>query len=308
MKRETLIWTVVFLLGAAGLIGYAARTGAGTSYVRPVEVRAIAKTTGTEYRWTKYEPASRHERDEPGVQRSWPRTIGVWVAAVLTLSALSFLYGDNVFLKFTQALVVGVSAGYTFVLYFWSVLVPDLVGQLVPQVVRNWSVPGLEAKAFFDGEHRGFLGLPGGGWLSLVPLAFCILLLMRLSPVGGWLSRWPLAFFIGVTAGTKLLGYLEADFVAQINNAIVPLVVKTDAGIDWGASIKNLLTVVCVLASLVYFFFSLEHRGAIGVVARGGMCVLMITFGAMFALTVMTRITILSNQFEFLFGDWLWLV
>lgn len=308
MNREKAVWMIVFLCGAIGLIGRAVVTSSGSAYVRPVEVHTRSKTTGEEYRWVKYEPAPRLERETPGVVRSRPRTIGIWLAAVLSLSALSFLYGDNVFLKITQALVVGVSAGYTFVLYYWSVIVPDLFGNLLSDFTRGWAMPGLEAKVFVDWEQRGVLGLPTGGWLFLIPLAFCVLLLTRLSPVGGWLSRWPLAFFIGVTAGTKLLGYFEADFVAQINNAIVPLVMKTDAGIDWGTSIKNMLTVACVLASLVYFFFSLEHRGALGVVARGGMCVLMITFGAMFALTVMTRITILSNQFEFLFGDWLWLM
>ncbi len=63
-----------------------------------------------------------------------------------------------------------------------------------------------------------------------------------------------------------------------------------------------------VLSSLTYFFFSVEHRGPVGVAARVGVCVLMITFGASFGLTVMTRITIFSQRLQFLFDDWLWLI
>ncbi|MFO1008036.1 MAG: hypothetical protein U0929_18905 [Planctomycetaceae bacterium] len=36
--------------------------------------------------------------------------------------------------------------------------------------------------------------------------------------------------------------------------------------------------------------------------------VLMITFGAAFANTVMARIALLGIRFEFLLDDWLWLV
>lgn len=294
MKRETLIWTLLFLFGAIGLVTRGIVTGAGSSYVRPVEVRAKGETTGQEIVWTKYVKATHHERNAVGVVRSWPRTLGMWLAALLTISALSFLYGDNVFLKFTQALIVGVSAGYTVVLAFWTVFVPDLMGNLLPELTRATMLPGMEAKE--------------SNWIYLIPLVFSVMLLWRLMPVGGWISRWPLAFFIGVTAGTKLLGYFKADFVDQVNNAIVPLIVIANEKVDYGASLKNLVAFLSVLAALVYFFFSLEHRGALGKVARTGICVLMITFGAMFASTVMTRITVMSNQMEFLFDEWLWLV
>jgi len=58
----------------------------------------------------------------------------------------------------------------------------------------------------------------------------------------------------------------------------------------------------------VYFFFSMEHKGAVGKTARAGIFVLMVTFGAAFGLTVMGRITLLSERFDFLFKDWLHLL
>ena len=59
---------------------------------------------------------------------------------------------------------------------------------------------------------------------------------------------------------------------------------------------------------LVYFFFSVEHKGAVGKTARVGIWYLMITFGAAFGFTVMGRIALLAARVEFLFDDWMWLI
>ena len=78
--------------------------------------------------------------------------------------------------------------------------------------------------------------------------------------------------------------------------------------IDFWQSLKNTLLVLGVLASLTYFYFSVEHKGAIAYVARWGIWVLMITFGSSFAFTVMGRITLLTVRLEFLLGRWLGLI
>ncbi|HEX6984252.1 MAG TPA: hypothetical protein VF170_02695, partial [Planctomycetaceae bacterium] len=154
----------------------------------------------------------------------------------------------------------------------------------------------------------------------LVPLAMSVMMLWQLAPKGGWIARWPLAFFIGATAGIRLYTFFESDFLRQIQQTLLPLVVvvydgTTPAGsraIDWSASVaaslRNVTIVVGVLASLTYFFFSVEHRGAVKAVTRLGVYVLMITFGAGFAYTVMGRIALLIERLEFLFVDWLWLI
>ena len=63
-----------------------------------------------------------------------------------------------------------------------------------------------------------------------------------------------------------------------------------------------------ILVCTVYFFFSIEHKGAVGTAARVGIWFLMITFGAGFGYTVMGRIALLSGRLEFLYDDWLWLI
>lgn len=291
MNRTRLIWGIVLLVCGLGLLYRTATTGMGTRYVRGVPV--ASKTS--ERTWTKYEDAAPKERGEAGVQVSLPRTVGIWLAALATLATFSFLGGDNVFFKLMQSIIVGVSAGYTVATAFWTVLVPDLLTKLIPGVVRNWAIPSLPATETFD-------------WTYLFPLLLCGLMLWRLAPWGGWISRWPLAFFIGITAGLRLVTFYKADFVDQITSTMLPLIVMVGGKFNLWESIKNVVLLLGVLASLTYFFFSVEHRGVVKHVSRVGICVLMISFGASFGYTVMGRITLLAARLQFLFDDWLWLI
>jgi hypothetical protein len=144
-------------------------------------------------------------------------------------------------------------------------------------------------------------------FLYIVPLLLGCMLLMRLSSTGTWLARWPLAFIIGSTAGIRLYGFLEGDLLGPLA-ASINAPVPTGAGLDYegiSASVNNILTLLCMLAVLTYFFFSVEHKGGVRIVARGGIWVLMITFGAAFGLTVMGRIALLAGRFQFLIDNWL---
>lgn len=242
---------------------------------------------------------------------SLSRTLGVWVSAFLTLSVFSFLYRDNVFYKVTEAVFVGLSAGYWMVVGFWTVIVPNLLGRIWPGTIQQLFIPGLSPIRDED------------WWMYLIPLVLGNMLMMRLSPRGAWIARWPLAFIIGSTAGLRLVAFLQADFLVQISSTIKPVLVFDPLPVDpaqaaaaatlpeqfmlW-KSVENLLIVVCVLSTLVYFFFSIEHTGVVGRISRVGVWVLMVTFGSAFGYTVMGRIALLASRFEFLFDDWLWLI
>ena len=45
---------------------------------------------------------------------------------------------------------------------------------------------------------------------------------------------------------------------------------------------------------MMYFFFSLEHRGAVGKISRLGVVFVMVSFGASFGYTVMARVSLLK--------------
>jgi hypothetical protein len=200
-----------------------------------------------------------------------------------------------VFYKLAESVIVGVSAGIAMVAGFWDSIVAQLMAELTPQLTRAWALPGLaEAKE--------------ADWSYAIPLVLGVMLFCRFIPKIGWLAQWPLAFVVGTFAGLRLVLFLDADFVSQIRNTLLPLVVMSQGQFDFWLSLRNIGLIASLLAAMTYFFFSVEHKGAVGRVARVGIWVLMITFGASFAFTVMGRITLLTKRFEFLFDDWLHLL
>ncbi len=203
--------------------------------------------------------------------------LGVWIAALLTLGIFSFLYKDNPAYKLCEHLFVGVSAGYYVVLTYYSVVKPNLFDPL------------------FHGAngHRDYL--------LLVPLALGVLLFSRFFPKGDWLSRWSIALILGVYPALRITGFGQGDFVEQIHGTILPLWVANNLG----ATIGNWILIVGLLTTLIFFFFSKEHKGALGGTARVGVYFLMVSFGASYGYTVMARISLLIGRVMFLLHDWL---
>ena len=71
-----------------------------------------------------------------------------------------------------------------------------------------------------------------------------------------------------------------------------------------GARLPRRGLLVGLIASLLFFFFSREHKGALGVASKLGIWFLMIGFGAGYGFTVMSRISLLIGRFQFLINDW----
>jgi hypothetical protein len=297
VSRETRFWTAVMLAGLVALIFRAGFTdpGMGRQYVR-VTQGPDGVVQADESNFRQYSQAVAANPAQTEYQFHLPRTIGLWAASFFTLAIFSFLYKDNPIYKVAEAVLIGVSAAYWIVTGFWDVLVPNLLGKISPATAQAWALPGLS----------GDDAIPN--YVYIVPLVLGVMLLTRLLPKGGWISRWPLAFIIGAFAGIQMLGYMHGDFLAQIRNTILPVIVMDQGAFDPWASLHNTLIVTGVLCCLAYFFFSFEHKGIMGGAARVGMWFLMITFGASFGYTVMGRIALLAIRVEFLLDDWLWLI
>lgn len=199
-------------------------------------------------------------------------TIGIWLGAALTLCIFSFLYRDNPFYKFAEHLFVGISAGYWATLEWHNVFLPNLWEPLTQE----------------------------GRLLLLVPFAFGILLFSRFTRRFSWLSRWSMALIIGIYAGIAIVGYGSGDLILQIRANLLPL--WTDS---WLTSFNNILLTLGVITGLIYFFFSKEHKGALGGAAKVGVWFLMISFGASFGYTVMSRMSLLIGRIYFLLVTWL---
>jgi hypothetical protein len=211
-------------------------------------------------------------------------TIGIWLGGFLTLFIFSFLYKDNPFYKFAEHLYVGISAGYWAVMEWHNVFLPNLWRPLTEQVNLLVLV--------------NILTKPGR-ILLLVPFAFGILLFSRFTKKFSWLSRWSMALIIGMYAGIAIIGYGSGDLILQIHANLLPLWTG-----NWLTSLNNILLTVGVLTGLIYFFFSKEHKGALGAGAKIGIWFLMISFGASFGYTVMSRMSLLIGRVYFLLANW----
>jgi hypothetical protein len=306
-KSNALIWGIIFLVGAIMLVWSMTTSRTGQVWITPEQQAFTADAEGKysatdspapgDIKWTTYNVVPDSELTQEAIDSgsatlSWSRTIGLWLSAIFTLFILSFLVGDNPAYKFAEAMVVGTSAGYVMVIGLWDVFVPLLWGKLMPGFVQMAFLPGMDASG-------------GTQWLYIVPAILIVMLLFQLMPAGGWISRWPIAFFIGITAGYRMIGYVEADLVAQIRAGIVPLWITGESGFEFWPTFNAILLTVATFSAMVYFFFSIEHKGLVGKTARLGIWFLMITFGASFGYTVMGRIALLAARLEFLFGEWL---
>lgn len=188
---------------------------------------------------------------------------GTLAAALLTLAVFSFLYRENPFFRFAEHLLVGLSAGYFIVI--------AVQGTLVPKVLEP---------------------LEAGDWWVAIPFLLILLILGRLTEKTRPVSRIPLALIIGAGAGLAVPALLQARILVQMADSMKPL-----------DSAAKVLVLLGLLATLIYFFFSREHKGWWGRLASVGTWYLMIFFGATFGNTVMSRISLLIGRLEFLLGD-----
>jgi hypothetical protein len=202
-------------------------------------------------------------------------TLGIWIAAFLTLCLMSFLYKDNRFFRFAESVFAGVSLGY-------------YVGQEASQTIR----PNLIDPLRHDFAHN---------WDLIIPLLIGLNLYTRYIPKTNWWARWSLAIYVGYYVGVNMVQKLHGEVLPQMASTIVPFTMNN----GWLGLINSIILFAGVLSVLVYFFFSVEHKGAVGGVSKLGIYFLMLGFGAAFGYTVMGRISLLIGRFNFLIVRWI---
>jgi hypothetical protein len=192
----------------------------------------------------------------------------IWngLALFMTLCIFSILYRDNPFYRIAEHLVVGVSAGYFAIILYYTSFIPKV-----------W-VPVVH-------EHKFYY---------LVPTLLGVLMWARFSRKWSWVSRYPIAAYMGIGMGVAIPVTMQTLILVPLHATMQPM------GFTSMALFNNLLVAGGVLCALVYFFFSKEHTGAFGGVAKVGIWTLMVGFGAGFGLTVMGRVSLLIERFTFI--------
>ncbi|MCD6249866.1 MAG: hypothetical protein J7J98_06030 [candidate division Zixibacteria bacterium] len=196
----------------------------------------------------------------------------VWLVAFLTLALFSFMYKDNPIYRIAEHIFAGLTAGY--------------------QVGLIWDTIILQ---------QVWVPMTSGQWWVVIPGILGMLMFTRFSSKYSWVSRSSLAFVMGATAGIFLISELHGRVLPQIQDTMVSL--SGEGG--FGATMLSIIIVIGVISTLIYFYFSKEHKGALGVTARVGIWFIMISFGAHFGYTVMGRVSLLIGRMQFLIEDWI---
>ncbi len=217
-----------------------------------------------------------------------PQTVGVWIAALLTLAVLSYILGDNPAFRVAQHLFVGVAAGYAASLAWTSVLRPRL--QLL-------------------------LSDPAVYWHYGVFFALGLLLLARGSRHIASLAALPLGVLFGTGAALAVGGSLTGSLVPQVRATIVSVSPAHYGGgfVGWAYALDALLLVLGTIAVFAAFHFTAQGHGRVAAVGHrlltlfggAGRALIMVTFGALLAGALLSFFSVLSSRLAFLLNDWL---
>ena len=217
-------------------------------------------------------------------------SVGTLVAAFLTFMVWSYLLGDNPAFRFAEHLFVGTAIGYAVLISWFNVVQPALFGAAVPQ----------------------------SPVLAAVPLVLCLLLMAKVRPAWSGIGNIAVAFLIGVGAALAVGGALFGTLWPQASATASLSLDPADYGdpqpmlastFFW----QNLAVLVGTIGTFFYFTFNIQPQAPLGTLRETftrfwsgiGRWVIMITLGALFVNTIMSRIALLIGRVQWLL-DVLW--
>jgi hypothetical protein len=258
--------------------------------------------------------------------------VGAWVGIFLTMCILSFLYGDNPFYKLAEHLFIGISIGYIVVVQIknnlyvklergfdgWDVVPIALVAMMfVKFASRRLTWLGRFPLAFVVALYAGqsITGLVGSDLGDQIKTASRSLVVHKIDLNTAGIRELSQVPGVSPAIAEQLVADRKDRPFTSVDDAIsrpslTPseradlasergVLVGTQARaavdpdvIDWFGIASRVLLLIALLTGLLYFYFSIAHRGAIGRVSRVGLWILMIGFGASFGYTVQGRIAL----------------
>jgi hypothetical protein len=215
----------------------------------------------------------------------WALELSKWLAGLLSLAILSFLYRDNPVFRLAESLFAGFSIGYVVGITYHK----DILGQVLNPILK-------------DPDNLT-------NYHVVIPFLMGLLLFAPfVAPKWGWLISIPFAFYIGRYSGIVIPPTIQAFLVKQIQGTLTPAYNYSKGLLPLTGFLEGIFILVGLLSVLAYFYFSAPHKGAYGAFSRIGVWFVMVGFGAGFGYTVMARISLLMGRLQFLLRDWLGLL
>lgn len=201
--------------------------------------------------------------------------VGTFLAFVITLMVLSYVFGDNPLYRLASYIFVGSSAGYIAAVLIKDVLLVRLQGVTVGGVTAN-EISMLVVLAIFS-----------------------LLLLGKVNPTFAFIGNVPMAMIVGV--GTAV----------AISGAVVGTLLPNLMGLGAGASLSQapiiLLSLFGTVATLIYFNFTFLKKENnpkdpplwMRIFSKIGKFFIMVSLGVVFAGVLTASINALVDGFAF---------
>ena len=218
--------------------------------------------------------------------------VGTGIAFLLTLMVYAYLAKDLAFFRAIYRvavyLFIGVALGYAALMAWHTVLKPRFLDLLLGQ----------------------------GQVIYAVPLVLCLLLLAKFVRPWRGLGNVTIAFLFGVGAALAIGGGIVGTLLPQIEATAVSLnpahyqgISLSEGNYPWLYALNAFFIVLGTISTLLYFYF--QTGGGSQRVARIlgpviepfsqiGKLFIMTTFGALFATTAISRISLLVDRVRFL--------
>jgi hypothetical protein len=195
-------------------------------------------------------------------------TIGLWIAAIATISCFSFAFKDNKAFHFFESMFIGASVGNLLVLAINSII--------------NVGVTPLTTDFTY-----------------VIPLILGALYLTRLSKKYKWLSKYPVALLVGTGLGLSARAIIQVNIIQQIVGAV------TIEAFDPLSVFNLIISFIGTVCALLYFVYSVKQKGSYDLTTRIGRIILMCAFGSMFGNTYLGRFSLFIGRIQFLLYDWI---
>ncbi len=204
---------------------------------------------------------------------------------VLSLMVFSYLLGDTLLFGIAMYSLVGMTAGFTFLVLLQKVILPMAINPLgaFPQT---------------------------SALLALVPLLFSVLLIWLLFRKNSQVSGVPLGFLSGVVAAALIIGLTRGTLVPQlltIVNAFDPSKMTSAGEPNWTGIFEAFIMLAGILAVLFVFHHRKTlkqqddlNRSWLDGVSGFGQVFIGITFGAIFVGLFSTGLVALIAYIQYL--------
>ena len=213
------------------------------------------------------------------------------VSFVLTLMVFTYLLGDvplvGSLYRIAVYIFIGMAAAFTLIVSYEGVILPYL--QDIQDATTSWTTLGNRADIY----------------IFFTALLFGLLLLLKPVKSLIWLTNSVFAVVIVVGAAVGVVGALTGTLFPLLQATVA---VPENMTADFGALLDTLLIFVGTMTGLYYFHYQVRSRADGGaeqsLVGRGfrhiGKVFLVTALGAIYASTILTCLTILTERIGFL--------